>query len=83
MTNQIKLFAVAMQKAGTSELEVDCPLPATLADLEQAILTTCPTLADILPHCRFAVDDQFATAQTVITTDSTIAIIPPVSGGAL
>ena len=61
MTIQIKLFAVAMQKAGTSELEVDCPLPATLADLEQAILTTCPTLADILPHCRFAVDDQFAT----------------------
>jgi len=83
MTIQIKLFAVAMQKAGTSELEVDCPLPATLADLKQAILTTCPTLADILPHCRFAVDDQFATAQTVITTDSTIAIIPPVSGGAL
>ncbi len=83
MTLQIKLFAVAMQKAGTSELEVDCPLPATLVDLEQAILTTCPALTDVLPHCRFAIDDQFATAQTEIAADSTIAIIPPVSGGAL
>ncbi|MBA63032.1 MAG: molybdopterin synthase sulfur carrier subunit [Planctomycetaceae bacterium] len=81
MTLHIKLFAVAMQKAGTSNLEIECSMPATIADIKHAVLERCPELDQVIPHCRFAVDDQFATDTTIVTEQSSLAIIPPVSGG--
>ncbi len=82
MTLQIKLFAVAMQKAGSAVLEVECPLPATVDDVRQAVLATCPALAEVIPHCRFALNDEFAQDNAPVDADSVVAIIPPVSGGA-
>ena len=82
MTLYIKLFAVAVQKAGTTNLEIDCPTPTTVAELKQAVIATCPALSEITTHCRFAVDDEFATDTTIVTENSSLAIIPPVSGGA-
>ncbi len=82
MTLRIKLFAVAMQKAGTTDLEVECSLPANVGEIKQLVVDTCPPLSEILPHCRFAVDDEFASDDTVITEQASVAIIPPVSGGA-
>ncbi|MAX21333.1 MAG: MoaD/ThiS family protein [Pirellulaceae bacterium] len=82
MTLYIKLFAVAVQKAGTTNLKVDCSTPTTVADLKQAVIAACPALSEITAHCRFAVDDEFATDTTIVTENSSLAIIPPVSGGA-
>jgi len=82
MTLYIKLFAVAVQKAGTTNLEVECDLPATIADVKQATIVACPSLEEVMPHCRFAVDDEFAVDSTVVTLQSRLAMIPPVSGGA-
>ena len=82
MTLYIKLFAVAVQKAGTTNLEIDCPTPTTVADVKQAVVAACPALSEIANHCRFAVDDEFATDTTIVTENSSLAIIPPVSGGA-
>ena len=82
MTIQIKLFAVAVPKAGTTNLEIDCPTPTTVGDLKQAVIAACPALSEITTHCRFAVDDEFATDTTIVTENSSLAIIPPVSGGA-
>ena len=82
MILHIKLFAVAVQKAGTTNLEVECDLPATIADIKQAVIEACPSLEEAMPHCRFAVDDEFAVYATVVTPQSSLAMIPPVSGGA-
>ena len=81
MMLQIKLFAIAMQKAGTTSLEIECSTPATIADIKEAALETCPALGNLLPYCRFAVDNEFATDATIVTEQSSLAIIPPVSGG--
>ena len=81
MTLRVKLFAVAKERAGREELTIDLPSGATVADLRRALATTCPALATILPHALWAVDTTYANDQTILTEQSEIALIPPVSGG--
>ena len=50
--------------------------------IDSSIYQCCPALSEITAHCRFAVDDEFATDTTIVTETSSLAIIPPVSGGA-
>ena len=77
----IKLFAVARDLAGRSELEVEVADSATIADLRRALATSDPRLIAVLTHAHFAVDSQYATDATPITAASELALIPPVSGG--
>ena len=81
MNLRVKLFAVAKERAGADELAIDLPTGATIADLRQALATTCPALATILPHALWAVDTSYANDKTILTEQSEIALIPPVSGG--
>lgn len=75
------LFAVARQRAGKEEIEVDLPAAATVRHLRGALADQFPPLADILRHVRFAVNGDYATDTVSLTPESEIAIIPPVSGG--
>ena len=77
----IKLFAVARELAGRSELEVEVADSATIADLRRALSAQEPRLSAVLAHAHFAVDSQYATDATPITGTSELALIPPVSGG--
>ena len=77
----IKLFAVARELAGRSELEVEVADSATIADLRRALSAQEPRLSAVLAHAHFAVDSQYATDATPITAASELALIPPVSGG--
>jgi molybdopterin converting factor subunit 1 len=81
MLIQIKLFAVAKERAGQETITVDLPANATIANMRDAIQTQHPSLAQILPHALWAVDTAYANDQTPITEQSEIALIPPVSGG--
>jgi molybdopterin converting factor small subunit len=55
--------------------------PATIADVRSALAEECPALQPLLKHFLFAVDAEFATDLTPISSSSEIACIPPVSGG--
>jgi molybdopterin converting factor subunit 1 len=77
----IKLFAVARQRIGSSTLEVELPPNATVNELRTALAEQFPPLADILPHTRIAIDNEYASDATPITPTTEIALIPPVSGG--
>ena len=77
----VLLFAAARQLAGTDHVVVECPEPATVADLRAALAKQCPPLEPLLPASRIAVDGEFASDQTVINTGMELAVIPPVSGG--
>jgi molybdopterin converting factor small subunit len=81
MKLQIRLFAAARQLAQSEVLEVDCHEGATLADVREALRATCPALAPLLTHVRFAVNAQYAPDQHVVVPEDQIACIPPVSGG--
>jgi molybdenum cofactor cytidylyltransferase len=78
----IRLFAIARQKAGKPEIEVELPaLPATVGDLRLALAMQHPALASLAPRVMIAVDSDFATDETMINSGAKLALIPPVSGG--
>jgi molybdopterin synthase catalytic subunit len=81
MNVRIKLFAAARELAKSAELAVDVTSPATLSDVRLAAAAACPALNAILPHCLWAVDAKYASHDHVVTADSEVALIPPVSGG--
>ena len=81
MKIQVKLFAVARDRAGANAVDVELSSPATIGELRTALAQQYPRLADIISHVRFALNDDYATDATAIDSHAEIAIIPPVSGG--
>jgi len=81
MKINVKLFAVARERAGTSAIDVELSSPATVRQLRSALLEQYPALRDVVPHVRFAVNSEYAADATPIAPQAEVAIIPPVSGG--
>jgi molybdopterin converting factor subunit 1 len=81
MIVRVKLFAIAKERAGREELQIELPNGATITDLRRAITAMSPALSTILPHAMWAVDTAYANDSTTLTEQSEVALIPPVSGG--
>ena len=81
MIVQVKLFAVAKQLVGGDTASVELPDQATVAELRIALTEDYPALSVILSSVVFAVNAEYATDQTRLSTTDEIACIPPVSGG--
>jgi molybdopterin converting factor subunit 1 len=81
MRVRVKLFAVARELAGRNEVEVAVADGATVAQVRQALVAAVPALGPVLPHALLAVDAKYAGDATVVTEQSELALIPPVSGG--
>ncbi len=81
MTVTVLLFAQASDVAGRPEIQLEVNGPATVADVRAALLTRVPELRQLLDHCAFAVDQQYAGDDHEVTEHSEIGCIPPVSGG--
>ena len=78
---KIRLFAMARERAGHSEIALELPLPATVADLRVALTLQHPELAPLASRVLIAVDSEYASDTTLIHPGAALAIIPPVSGG--
>ncbi len=78
----VRLFAVARERAGRREIEVEIPEGATVADLRRALAHEVPTVAELLPLVRIAVAGEYAEDDLPIPEGAEVAVIPPVSGGA-
>jgi molybdopterin converting factor subunit 1 len=81
MMLRVKLFAVARQRIGRDQLEIELPSAATVRQLRGAIAEQFPPLADVLAHARIAVNSEYASDSAPITASAELALIPPVSGG--
>ena len=57
----VKLFAVARQRAGAKRSTSSCRRGNRPAICAAALAEQHPTLADVLPHVRFAVNSEYAT----------------------
>ena len=77
----VRLFAIARERAGRAQIEIDLPLPATVADLRLVLALQYPELAPLAPSVSIAVDSEYATDSTLILPGAQVALIPPVSGG--
>lgn len=81
MQVQVRFFALAREKAGTSAADWALPDGATLADLWQALEAAHPALAPLASSVSFAVNREYAERSQPLGDGDEIAVIPPVSGG--
>jgi molybdenum cofactor cytidylyltransferase len=79
---RVRLFALAKDMAGCSEIEIELPEAPSVADLRHALAACVPALRPLWPKVMIAVDEEYADENTLISAGSRIAVIPPVSGGA-
>jgi molybdopterin converting factor small subunit len=87
ISRRVVLFAGAKDLVGAQEvtLEFKCH-DATNKLTAQKILSLLgelyPSLLDLLPSCRLAVDCEYVSGETLVDLGADeIAVIPPVSGG--
>ncbi|QDV38127.1 MoaD/ThiS family protein [Tautonia plasticadhaerens] len=83
MLVKIRLFAVARQRLGSPEVGVELPEPATVATLRTAVAEQHPALAALMPGMMVAVEGEYAAEDREIRAGQEVALIPPVSGGAV
>lgn len=77
----ILCFAAARDAVGEATLDLELESGARVADARDALVARHPALARAVPALRFAVNEEFVTADQVLQAGDTLAILPPVSGG--
>ncbi|MDF1516227.1 MAG: MoaD/ThiS family protein [Anaerolineae bacterium] len=79
MKVKVRLFALAREIVGQSELTLILPAGATLGYFSEWLLTEYPKMAGL--ELRFAVNKAYKGLETILNASDEIACIPPVSGG--
>src|ERR1700680_3987980 len=74
-------FASASDALGTSELELELPEPARVADLRAWLDARYPALAPLWPRLAVAVNGSIARSDDPLSEGAEVALLPPVSGG--
>jgi molybdopterin synthase catalytic subunit len=84
VTVTVRLFAILRERAGRDSIELRLSDDATVADALRALSET-PGLADPLARLtvRMAVNREYADADTPLSSGDELALVPPVSGGAM
>lgn len=81
MRINVKLFAVLRERAALSELCLDLPDRATVADAAEAVAARLPALRGLSVRTAYAVNRAYVKADAVLNDGDELALIPPVSGG--
>jgi len=81
MRVQVRLFALAKERAGRSEIDLELAPASRVADLRAALRERLPALGPLLPTVLIAVNEEYAGDDALIVPGSRVAVIPPVSGG--
>jgi molybdenum cofactor cytidylyltransferase len=79
----VRLFAIARERAGQSAIEIELAEPANVGGLREALQTAFPRLDTLAWNSMISVDEEYAPDETPVTAASRVALIPPVSGGAV
>jgi molybdopterin converting factor subunit 1 len=82
MIVHVRLFARARDLAGTDLLHVELAEGAAIADLRRRLAADYPRLNSLLERSALAVENEFAADSLVLSDETEVAILPPVSGGA-
>ena len=83
MKIRLLAFATARDALGGGETELEVPGGTTVADLAGLLLEEYPDLAAIWSRLAVAVDGDLAQPGKELHEGSEVALLPPVSGGAL
>ena len=80
MTNTILAFGIVKEIIGSSSLEWTFEEGMCVDEIKAGLVHTYPGLWK-LTSFMIAINNEYATADTVVKQGDQIAIIPPVSGG--
>ncbi len=81
MTVRILLFAGLRERLRSDWVDLELPEGVTVAELLVTLGDAHPTLRELLPPCRVAVEQEFVAAGHRVRAGDEVAVIPPVSGG--
>jgi molybdenum cofactor cytidylyltransferase len=79
---QVRFFALAKERAGRSEIDIEMPRVFRVVDLRAEIARRLPELAPLMKSVMIAVNEEYADDDAQVEPGARIAVIPPVSGGA-
>ncbi len=79
---RIRYFAAARERAGCHEQWAELPEGASAADALQWATARHPGLRPLANHLLLAVDGEFASPRTPLSTESVVDLLPPLAGGA-
>ncbi len=84
MTVQVRLFAILRERAGCDSLEIELGEGATVADAIERLSSSEP-LAELFAQMPLllAVNRSYAQPETVLRAGDELALVPPISGGAV
>jgi len=82
MNVRVRLFASAREAAGVGHLLLDLPAGATVRDAVAAVTKEHPLVGDIR-QMVIARDRDYVTLDDPLADGNEVALIPPVSGGAI
>lgn len=77
----ILYFAQAQERCGCPLEIIEIPAICSTSAVRDLLAHHHPSMADLLPHCRLALDQSFIDGPLMLTDGSELAVIPPVSGG--
>jgi deoxyribonuclease-4 len=77
----VQFFGHYSDYYGGAALEVALPAGATVSALAVALSERDARLANLTGHCRFAVNEEYAELDAVLSEGATVAVLPPMSGG--
>ena len=81
MKVRLLFFAVLRDIAGTDARELDLGDGTTARDVWQSLRAQYAKLADYAQPPLIAVNERYATADTILREGDELAFIPPVAGG--
>jgi molybdenum cofactor cytidylyltransferase len=79
---QVKFFALARERAGCSEIDLELAGASRVSDLREEIARRLPELAPLMKTVMIALNEEYANDDAPVSSGARIAVIPPVSGGA-
>ena len=77
----VRYFAIIRERVGANQQIIDLPTGGNVDDLFGVIVKLHPSVAELKPILRFAVNHQFVTGTTALKDGDEVVFIPPVSGG--
>lgn len=75
----VKLFGIAKEIVGASSIKIEKEI-LSVEDLLAHIKLEYPSFND-LTSLLIAINDEYATTESIIESGDEVALIPPVSGG--
>lgn len=78
---KILFFGAAREAVGVEEINLDVPFAASVSGVKKAVFSRYETLSRFAQSLMIAVNEEYATNETIVKSRDEIAFLPPVSGG--